>query len=535
MKNQIKAQLRNQGFYVTDQWLDSLNPTLLGDIESVKRKYLETNIDLTSEAIPDFIGFSENHKKTKADYVVQVDEVVDISLPQEDRINLKRSPKGTLKFLLNSGGNRFPAIEKETIDSKSISLFMTPGSKVQIKAGSDIWYGVLFLTKSNITFLGGVSQEIVNKRSFIYSGKQPVQQRQPQETHQSPQNLPHGQQQNVTTKNPPIIIKRTVVPQKQTQNQATIQEAFSNANQNMKTPQQKVSVQKTSNEMLQTPKPSSSSISSFLNTPVQEKSLPSTFLTPTPETSPIRLTQNSRKRNNFDFSSSDELSDETSFSQKKTTNSSTSTPKVIHTKLTKEKESSFSSDLEDLPKKEPLISPTQRTKKKEKPKLTKEQAEKFLNEDDSQNLNLSVSDEPGDEESPKREILPPISPSTGVLDMIGLLALHEHKGSEFLVNAKFSQLNDCFLSGDVFVGNCYITNGNISSLVAIHQNILMNGLQIRSIDEYRNMSDDETYQRKQFLSEYLQSFLPPLKVLDRGTLPNNEPRFLLIYNPNSVL
>ena len=705
MINDLKTLLFADGFYVKDDWIKNFDQTPVEQLDSVKKKFLETNIDKTSEQISDLLSFSENHRVTKNDYVVQVDEVVDISLQESDRIVFKHSPRGTLKFLLNTGGEHFVAIEKEKIDSKNISVFMQPGSKIKIKAGSDLWYGVLFLNSSNVLFLGGYAPELVEKRRHIYrdggstsssttnttnstsgtntnqelapltdflsssddnsdSGpdqqlqpQPPIQQQNNQQIQQAQRQIQQQNNQQIRPANPltlyqdPLLndIPTAMIEKEHKKQREQLQQALNKEQQTIQsgnltleqlaqkneflnqqiltykmlqsqlqssqneiqkqmaekvkenlnkqgtkdkdgkpvkpqiviTPKSKTTTtKKTQKKTADTTSTTSSSTSATKTSTSSTKPSSQTTKSPkkqtttvniiqSPQSSPKRkLTQSTKKIdvNNFELSTSSDDSDDTTLSstheestKQNKENSKTETKKQSQEKV-KYLKSSDSSDnipepilIEDSDKsaddsKTPVETPKRQTnsssntpkpsetpeksppteKKSGKLKLTQQRINKYLNEsNDDSDIDLTNSDS-DKENSPPREVLPPISPSTGVYDMISLNALPPSKGSEYLVNAKFSKLKDIFLSGNEFIATCDITNGDISSTVSIDPEIIYRGMEISSVEEYRNLDDDDIPRRHFLLSEYMKNFSPPIKVKDLGEKKDHSPRFVFL-------
>ena len=165
---QVKKKFLSEGISVTNNWLSDMFDRGIFDYSEIKNQFLNLNISLTTENSSDFEFDCTEHKTTTMKHVVQVDEVVDISLCQYDRIVFKQSSKGTMKFLLNLGGQHFVGIEKERFDSNDINVFMQPGAKILIDEGSDIYFGCLFMSPRNVHFLGGRAGDLIDKRKHIY-------------------------------------------------------------------------------------------------------------------------------------------------------------------------------------------------------------------------------------------------------------------------------------------------------------------------------------------------------------------------------
>ena len=570
MINDLKTLLQSDGFYVKDEWIQKFDQNQLQQIDPVKKKFLETNIKETSEQISDLLSFSEAHRKTKYDYVVQVDEVVDISLQESDRIVFKHSPRGTLKFLLNTGGEHFVAIEKEQINSKSINVFMQPGSKIKIKAGSDLWYGVLFLNNSNVSFLGGHAPDLVEKRRHIYRDGGSSSANRPSttttttttntnttitttniNTTTTPTNT--NTNNNNTVNRPDTALMKDFLSSSSSSDNEDKDHSSVPKEQNHKDqdvqPKDKQEPKDKSNSSKNEDKTSTKKSSQSTKASKKDKAI---FVAASPQSSPKRLTQTAKPHvdlNNFELSTSSDDSDSVSrpINKESNKNKQSTSKKPSQKERTSYLKSSDSDEIEDTiiisdndkstdeSSKKDIVPTAQDSgkdspidKKREKLKLTQQKINQYLNDsNDESDIDLS-SDSDDNNNSPPREILPPISPSSGVYDMIGLNALPPSKGTEYLVNAKFSKLKDVYLSGNDFKATCDITNGNLSSTVSIDPEILYRGMEISSVEEYRNLDDDDIVRKRFQLSDYLEVFSPPIKVRDLGEQNDNSPRFMLL-------
>jgi hypothetical protein len=99
-------------------------------------------------------------------FILQLDEVVDISIRENPRLNFEVGPRSTLKFMLNNAGG----VIQEPIPQISI---YTVGVKLQLSVGTSCHYGVFLLSPSNTILLGGYSPRMISKReSFIAERRQ---------------------------------------------------------------------------------------------------------------------------------------------------------------------------------------------------------------------------------------------------------------------------------------------------------------------------------------------------------------------------
>jgi hypothetical protein len=97
---------------------------------------------------------------------LQVDEVVDISLPVEERLQLRIRESGTLKILLTDGRIQFLGISKKRLTV--LSPTTVPGIKITVLPPIEMRYGVLFLDDDRICIEGGSSPPLIEHREFVF-------------------------------------------------------------------------------------------------------------------------------------------------------------------------------------------------------------------------------------------------------------------------------------------------------------------------------------------------------------------------------
>lgn len=186
-ENGLRARFLADGINIKNEWLQNMINNGNSSYEMLYKAFMETNIEQTTNVNKEFTQYQNQKVVISSNNVVQIEEIVDISLPFNDRAEFRQDPNGTLKLLLNIGGYQFIGIEKTKITNNQISTFTTPGSKLRIKAGSVMRYGVLFIGNDNVEFLGGFSPDLVEKRKQIYNPsnnqsrntQRPIQQPQP--------------------------------------------------------------------------------------------------------------------------------------------------------------------------------------------------------------------------------------------------------------------------------------------------------------------------------------------------------------------
>lgn len=166
IKNKFTSQC---GLVPRDDWLNSLFSRNISNFQKIWEDFLTTNICRTTLPFRELRQVTEPCLKLSKSVVVQINEVVDISLPNSDRIAFKQSPKGTLKFLMSHGDQIFIGIEKEKLDSSIFNTTLVPGCKVRISKGTEFRYGVLFIRKNNIELLkSSFAPDLIEKREQIY-------------------------------------------------------------------------------------------------------------------------------------------------------------------------------------------------------------------------------------------------------------------------------------------------------------------------------------------------------------------------------
>lgn len=169
MKNSTSFQdLKLKDANLKKIWFDdvykSQNPKTIFNI------FLNTDIEQSSEPL-DFMN--EICTKGIVDFeindraILQINEVVDVSLPKYLRSRLEVQRKGTLKLLLTDGVNEIIGITKAPIDCQ-INPASNPGSKILLKPPIIVKYGVMFLSNDNIQYYGGKSPILIQKRKEIY-------------------------------------------------------------------------------------------------------------------------------------------------------------------------------------------------------------------------------------------------------------------------------------------------------------------------------------------------------------------------------
>jgi hypothetical protein len=153
-------------------WLAQLSPADSSTPQRILQAAL--NSDISDFAEPTDLG---DHAHDKC-YVIrnplflQIDEVVDISLPLEDRQQLRLAEAGTLKFLIADSRLQVIGISKKRMTL--LSPTSIPGIKVTLLPPVEMRYGVLFLDDEKLRVEGGQSPPLVEHREFIFHSHAPA-------------------------------------------------------------------------------------------------------------------------------------------------------------------------------------------------------------------------------------------------------------------------------------------------------------------------------------------------------------------------
>ena len=128
--------------------------------------FLNNDLHTTSDPVIDPESFLYEDYILESTILVQIDEIVDISLPlskRKDFIVNNSEKKRTLKFLLSDGHFQFAAISKDYLSAFDPRII--PGVKMKILTGTRAKFGVLFLKSDMIEIIGGQSLELKKIRN----------------------------------------------------------------------------------------------------------------------------------------------------------------------------------------------------------------------------------------------------------------------------------------------------------------------------------------------------------------------------------
>jgi hypothetical protein len=153
------------------RWLESLIDSGVDTESQILEKFLECDIESSSE--PHEALSMVDRRPTyilEREFILQLDEVVDVSVRERSRLNFESGPRSTFKFMLNNAGLPLIGVVQERIPGISID---TVGVKLKVSVGTSCHYGVFLLSPGTTTLLGGSSARMVSKREqFILERRQ---------------------------------------------------------------------------------------------------------------------------------------------------------------------------------------------------------------------------------------------------------------------------------------------------------------------------------------------------------------------------
>ena len=116
--------------------------------------FLNEDLHNTSDPAIDPNVFLQEDYILDSTILVQIDEIIDISLPfikRKDFILNNSEKKRTLKFLLSDGHFQFAAISKDFLPDFNPRI--VPGIKIQILYGTKMKFGILLLEKNKLEII----------------------------------------------------------------------------------------------------------------------------------------------------------------------------------------------------------------------------------------------------------------------------------------------------------------------------------------------------------------------------------------------
>ena len=154
-----------EGIFVKKSWLEECFQKGMKEMNIIYNHYINTCISKSSEIRQTMFDFKESKGMINSKFMVQVDEIVDISLDKPKRLEFVQAQNGTKKYFFSCGNVKIIGFENEPISS--ITPLTKPGTKVTIIPPVTIRYGVMFLSEKNIQVVGGSSDDLELKRKHI--------------------------------------------------------------------------------------------------------------------------------------------------------------------------------------------------------------------------------------------------------------------------------------------------------------------------------------------------------------------------------
>lgn len=161
--NEYIQKLLSFGVILKDSWIDQIKFGKFQSFEEFFKEFLFTDIEQTTEPDSFLIeNFQKPHYCITKPITVQIDEIVDVSISDKERLHINKSQNPTLKALINSGGFRIAGVLHDQV--QNLDLDIEPGIKILIKSGAYLNYGVLLIYEDNVVVLGGNSPQLIEKR-----------------------------------------------------------------------------------------------------------------------------------------------------------------------------------------------------------------------------------------------------------------------------------------------------------------------------------------------------------------------------------
>jgi hypothetical protein len=155
-----KDVLRQYAALPAPNWLSSLTPHI--DSAQLLAEFLTLDLQQTSEpSLPPTILTAPVHRLTDP-ILLQIAEIVDITLPLTQRANFEISKTPTFKLLLSDGFTHYIGLTCGMFPQ--LSPLLMPGVKILVRSGTTIRFGVfLFNSSQNAELIGGHSDILFDK------------------------------------------------------------------------------------------------------------------------------------------------------------------------------------------------------------------------------------------------------------------------------------------------------------------------------------------------------------------------------------
>lgn len=159
------ASLTEMGMNPKMRWLEMMLREGVNDPSTIFNAFLESDISQTSEPTDLSMSLTRRVHKLSSSVILQVDEVVDVSLRRNARFEQFDNPKQkTLKVCFSDGGVPLVGIILDEIMNFDVNQ---PGLKIRIAEGTPVHYGIIILKNENVEVLGGFSIERVVEKDEV--------------------------------------------------------------------------------------------------------------------------------------------------------------------------------------------------------------------------------------------------------------------------------------------------------------------------------------------------------------------------------
>jgi hypothetical protein len=163
---EVLASLARFKAQPSPKWLAPKTSAFPVDSQAILDDFLHSDLSQTSTATVLPGDFTLPRFQFVSSVLLQVHEIVDITLPTSQRLNLEISSNPTFKLLLSDGFSSIVAITKGLFPQFSPALL--PGVKLIVHQGCVARYGVVFLESyQNIEIIGGYSPILIEKCASI--------------------------------------------------------------------------------------------------------------------------------------------------------------------------------------------------------------------------------------------------------------------------------------------------------------------------------------------------------------------------------
>jgi hypothetical protein len=158
-RDSILASLAQFSASATSEWIDA---RLQAGASDPVTEFLALDLSVTSSPVLSPGNFSHPQFTFSKSALLQVHEILDISLAAPQRLNLEVSPSPTFKILLSDGFVPVVALTKGLFPQLSPALL--PGLKLVVKPGVVTRFGVILLeSHRSVEFIGGFSPLLIER------------------------------------------------------------------------------------------------------------------------------------------------------------------------------------------------------------------------------------------------------------------------------------------------------------------------------------------------------------------------------------